>query len=274
MAAGLVSAGHEVLHLVEGDPRGPDERRWDPASARIDSPGLSDVDAVANMFEAWLWRRWGPEVKDVIRRRQVTGTLSIVSNLEPDGRCRRFANLSGTTFFGDRGDEVLTADSAAGSSWVARTTANWETAARHAPVSTVLLRTPMVLGIAGGAWERRRKGRLSGRFGHGQQWRGWIHIDDWVAASIALLEGSVEGPVVVAAPQPVREADFAAALASAAGHRPWPAIPEAFLKLEFGAEMTAEVHMASQRVEPLILTRELGFTHRHPDLVAALRDLG
>ena len=273
LAAGLRSAGHEVLCLVEGEATGPDERHWEPAAGRIDGPGLSDVDAVANLFEAGVWRRWTPEVRDHVRGSQVTGTLTIVSHLDPDGRCQRFANLSATAFYGDRGEEELDADSRAGTGWLARSTADWEAAARHAPVSTVLLRTPIVLGVEGGAWERRRRGMLAGRFGHGRQWRAWIHVDDWVAATIALLEGRVEGPVVLAAPAPVRDADFVAALASASGRRLGLPIPERALRLQFGDDLTAEVLMASQRVVPRILPAELGFTYRYPELAGALAAL-
>jgi uncharacterized protein (TIGR01777 family) len=273
LAAGLRSAGHEVLCLVEGEATGPDERHWEPAAGRIDGPGLSDVDAVANLFEAGVWRRWTPEVRDHVRGSQVTGTLTIVSHLDPDGRCQRFANLSATAFYGDRGEEELDADSRAGTGWLARSTADWEAAARHAPVSTVLLRTPIVLGVEGGAWERRRRGMLAGRFGHGRQWRAWIHVDDWVAATIALLEGRVEGPVVLAAPAPVRDADFVAALASASGRRLGLPIPERVLRLQFGDDLTAEVLMASQRVVPRILPAELGFTYRYPELAGALAAL-
>lgn len=273
LAAGLRSAGHEVLCLVEREASGPDERRWDPAAGRIDNPGLSDVDAVANLFEADVWRRWTPEVRDEIRGSQVTGTLTIVSHLEPDGRCQRFANLSATSFYGDRGEEILDADSSVGAGWLAQATAAWEAAARHAPVSTVLLRTPIVLGVEGGAWERRRRGPLAGRFGAGRQWRTWIHVDDWVAATVLLLEGRQEGPVVVAAPKPVRDADFVAALAVASGRRPGLPIPERVLRLQFGADLTREVLMASQRGEPRILPAELGFTYRYPDLADALAHL-
>ena len=270
LAAGLRSAGHEVLCLVEGEATGPDERHWEPAAGRIDRPGLSDVDAVANLFEAGVWRRWTPEVRDHVRGSQVTGTLTIVSHLDPDGRCQRFANLSATAFYGDRGEEELDADSRAGTGWLARSTADWEAAARHAPVSTVLLRTPIVLGVEGGAWERRRRGLLAGPFGHGRQWRSWIHVDDWVAAAILLLEGGTEGPVVLAAPEPVRDADFAAALARASGRRPRTSVPERVLRWRFGEGLTAEVLMASHRVRPRILLDELGFQHRHPDLDAAV----
>lgn len=273
LANGLRAAGHDVVQLVEREASGPGERRWNPAAGRIDGPGLTDVDAVANVFEANVWVRWTQEARDHIQSSQVTGTLSIVSHLEPDGRCQRFANLSATSFYGDRGDTILDGYSGAGPGWLAQCTAAWEAAARHAPVSTVLLRTPTVLGVPGGAWERRRRGLFAGRMGHGRQWRGWIHIDDWVAASIELLTGSHEGPVVIAAPQPVRDADFARALARSVGRRPGLPVPEALIRARFGPDLTAEVIMASQRIVPRILPDELGFTYAFGDLDAALADL-
>ncbi|MDO5533295.1 MAG: DUF1731 domain-containing protein [Propionibacteriaceae bacterium] len=273
LAAGLIAAGHEVLRLVEGVPQGPHERHWEPEAGRIDDPGLSDVDAVANLYESSVWTRWTDEVRDQIRGSQVTGTLTVVSHLEPDGRCQRFANLSATSFYGDRGDDVLDADSRAGTGWLADSTAAWEAAARHAPVSTVLWRTPAVFGVGGGAWERRRAGLLSGRLGHGQQWRSWVHVDDWVAAAVLLLEGTTEGPVALAAPQPVRDVDLVAALARAYGRRPGLPVPEALLRARFGRDLTEQVLMASQRVTPRILPHELGFTYRFGDLDAALADL-
>lgn len=261
-----------MVQLVERVASGPGERRWEPAAGLIDGPGLADVDAVANLYEANVWRRWTPQVREHIRRREVTGTLSVVSHLEPDGRCQRFANLSATSFYGDRGDTVLNADSTAGPGWLAQSTAAWEAAARHAPVSTVLVRTPAVLGVHGGAWERRRKGVLAGRLGHGRQWRSWIHLADWVSATVELLTGRHEGPVVVAAPQPVREADFARALARATGRRGLP-VPEALLRARFGPQLTREVIMASHRVVPRVLPDELGYTYAFGDLDAALADL-
>lgn len=261
-----------MVQLVERMASGPGERRWDPAAGRIEGPGLTDVDAVANVFEANVWVRWTQAARERIRSSQVTGTLSVVSHLEPDGRCQRFANLSATSFYGDRGDTVLNADSTAGPGWLAQSTAAWEAAARHAPVSTVLVRTPAVLGVHGGAWERRRKGVLAGRLGHGRQWRSWIHLADWVSATVELLTGRHEGPVVVAAPQPVREADFARALARATGRRGLP-VPEALLRARFGPQLTREVIMASHRVVPRVLPDELGYTYAFGDLDAALADL-
>jgi len=38
----LRQAGHEVLQLVRGRPRGPDERAWDPAAATMDAGTLAD----------------------------------------------------------------------------------------------------------------------------------------------------------------------------------------------------------------------------------------
>lgn len=273
LAAGFRAAGHDVVQLVEREASGPGERRWEPEAGLIDGPGLTDVDAVVNVFEANVWRRWNQSVRDQVKGNQVTGSLSVVSHLEPDGRCQRYANLSATSFYGDRGEEVLDADSGVGPGWLAESTAAWEAAARHAPVPTVLLRTPAVLGVPGGMWEHRRRGLLSGRLGHGRQWRTWIHRADWVSATIALVTGRHEGPAVVAAPHPVRESDFVAAVARARGRRPGLPVPEAVLRARYGSELVDEVMMASQRIEPRVLPVELGFAYAFGDLDAALADL-
>lgn len=273
VAAGLRAAGHDVVVLVTGPSTAADERTWDPEAGHIDGPGLGDVDAVINLHEASLWRRWRASELDAIRATQITGTLSVVSHLEPEGRCQRFLNLSGASFYGDRGDEVLDGDSTQGRGWIASATAAWEAAARHAPVPTALIRAPMVLGVDGASWQQRRRGPLAGRLGHGRQWRSWIHIDDWVAATLAILDSGLEGPCVLAAPEPVRESAFVAALAAAHGRRTPLPIPEALLRARFGREFTDEVLMASRRIVPRILSEELGFTHRFPHLEAAVADL-
>src|SRR5699024_12022529 len=38
--------------------------------------------------------------------------------------------------------------------------------------------------------------------GNGRQWWPWIHLEDWVRAAIFLLEGELEGPVNLTAPNP------------------------------------------------------------------------
>ena len=120
---------------------------------------------------------------------------------------------------------------------------------------------------------RRWRGRfglgVGGRIGSGQQWMSWISLEDVVAIlRLALENGAVRGPVNVVSPQPVRNAEFTAALAKAL-HRPalFPA-PAFALRLVLG-EMADALLLSSQRVVPGQLEK-LGYKFQHPDLATTL----
>src|SRR5262249_52054778 len=102
----------------------------------------------------------------------------------------------------------------------------------------------------------------------GRQWMPWISLRDWTAAVAFLLESTVDGPVNVVGPDPVRNADFTRALARAV-HRPaLMPVPKIALRIVLG--QFADEAVASQRVLPAVLTRA-GFSFAAPDTDAALR---
>lgn len=270
LAAAVTASGDAVLRLVRHRP-GPGERSWDPPAGRIAAPGLADVDAVVNLWASSPWRRWSEAVRTDLRATRTTGTLTVVSALEPDGRCQRFLNLSSVAFYGDGGPDELTGDSPRGSGFFADITAEWEAAARHAPVPTALLRTPYVLRRRAGYLDHRRR-LWAQRLGSGRQYVPWVHVDDWVRAAHRLLRDPGEGPFNVSAPEPVTEAGFVRALGQATGRRPRLAIPDAALAARWGDEMAHSTYLASRRVVPRRLS-ELGFVFAFPTLAEALADL-
>ena len=187
-----------------------------------------------------------------------------------------FVSGSAIGFYGTRGDEVLTEDSAPGDDFVAGVVLAWEDAARpavEAGIRTVFVRTALVLAPDGGILSRLAlpfRFFVGGRLGSGRQWMSWITLDDEVAAIRFVLErDDLSGPVNLAAPQPVTNAEMATAI-GAALHRP-SAIPvPAFApRLALGREMADSLLFASQRVQPTVLT-EAGFAFTHPDLSGAL----
>lgn len=269
LVAALRARGDEVVHLTR-TPRTADDRRWDPPTGTIEAPGLTDVDAVVNLYGASPVQRWSESFIDLLRETRITGTLTIVSNLEPDGRCQRFLNRSSTAFYGNSEDEEVTADSPRGKGHLAKAASDWEYAARHAAVSTALLRTPAII-ARGEGYLVGRRGWLRGRIGDGHQFIPWIHVEDWVAAVLFLLGNHTEGPINVCAPDPVREGDLVAALAKAQGRRPGIAVPDAVLNARYGKEAAVELWKTSTRAMPGIL-RELGFEHRFGTIEAALAD--
>jgi len=183
-------------------------------------------------------------------------------------------------FYGDRGDEVLTEQSARGAGFLAEVTRAWEKAtapAAAAGIRTVQLRTGLVMAARGGTLGQLLplfKWGLGGPLGTGRQWWSWIGLDDEVGAIVHCLETeSVRGPVNATAPNPVTNAEFSKTLGKTL-HRPaFLRTPTPALVAALGPERARELVLASQRVLPRAL-QESGYTFRHPtlaDLAPTLR---
>src|SRR5262249_28557424 len=89
-------------------------------------------------------------------------------------------------------------------------------AARDLGMRVVNLRLGLVLGADGGILaELARPARLgmAAVIGDGRQWMSWIHLEDTLRIlELALDETTIDGPVNVVAPQPVRQREFQRAL--------------------------------------------------------------
>jgi uncharacterized protein (TIGR01777 family) len=115
---------------------------------------------------------------------------------------------------------------------------------------------------------------LGGTAGDGRQYVSWVHHEDFVRALYWLIEHEeIEGPVNVAAPEPLPNADFMRALREAWGAR--IALPASRWMLEVGAvflRTETELVLKSRRVVPGLLLRD-GFSFRYPRWPEAARDL-
>jgi uncharacterized protein (TIGR01777 family) len=115
---------------------------------------------------------------------------------------------------------------------------------------------------------------LGGSAGDGRQYVSWIHDQDFIRAVYWLIErDELEGPINLAAPNPVINSEFMSALRSAAGVTfGLPATP---LMLEVGAfflQTETELILKSRRVIPGALTQSK-FIFRFPTWAEAARDL-
>ena len=270
----LASAGHDVLRLVRREPAGGDEIFWNPADGALDPAALVGVDAIVNLSGANIGRRWNEKRKAEILESRVTATsllARVAAELDPHPV---LVSAGGVGIYGDRGDEILTEESALGSSFLAGVGRAWEDAAepaREAGVRVVSFRQGIVLSRGGGALERLllpfRLG-LGGRVGSGKQWWSWAALDDVVEAYRHALTSDLQGVVNLTSPNPATNAQFVKAL-GAALHRPtfFP-LPAFAVKTAFG-EMGQEALLDGQRALPARLL-DAGFTFRYPDLDAAL----
>jgi uncharacterized protein (TIGR01777 family) len=184
-------------------------------------------------------------------------------------------SASAIGYYGNRGDEVVTEESAPGTDFLAELATEWENEAVKAEelgVRVVLLRFGIILANEGGALPKMMlpfKYGLGGKLGSGRQWTSWIALQDVVAIiQAALRNDNWKGPVNLVAPQPMRNADFTKSLAKVM-HRPAMFAAPAFaLRLAMG-EM-AETLLGGIRVAPRMVEQH-GYRFLYANLDEALK---
>ena len=188
-----------------------------------------------------------------------------------------FVSASAIGIYGyDRGDAVLCEESVRGDGFLADVVAEWEAAtapAAEAGLRVVNVRTGIVQSANGGTLRLFRPlfaAGLGGRVGGGRQWLSWIALDDLLDVYYrALYDARLSGPVNAVAPTPVRNADYAKALAGVL-HRPaLLPVPALGPRLLLGEQGSRELAEADQRVAPTKL-ETLGHRFRHPRVDGAL----
>lgn len=273
----LTAAGWGHRSLVRRA-AGADEVRWNPADGAIDAEALAGVTAAVHLAgEPIAEGRWSREKKERIRSSRVLGTRLLAESLARlPVRPQVLVSASAIGIYGDRGDEILDEDSPLGTDFLSDVGKAWEAAtapASEAGIRVVHLRLGIILAPDGGALPRMVRPFLlgaGGPIGNGRQWMSWIAFEDAVRIVLAALDdGQMAGPINAVAPNPVRNAEFAARLGEVL-HRPaLVPVPAFALRLLFG-EMADAALLASQRVLPARLSAR-GFEFRHPALTDALR---
>jgi uncharacterized protein (TIGR01777 family) len=189
-----------------------------------------------------------------------------------------FVQASASGYYGSRGDETLTEESADGQDFLSEICRKWEGSTIEVEsmgVRRVIIRTAPVLGRNGGILGPMAKPFrffLGGPLGKGKQWFPWVHIADEVNAIIHLMENSgLNGVFNIAAPGIVTEKEFADALGAALNRPSWLAAPEFLIRLLPG-KMGEELLLASRRVSADKLLKS-GFKFRFGGLKAALEGI-
>ncbi len=271
-----------MVRLVRGAAAGrsSDDARiaWDPARA-IAPEAVSGFDAVIHLAGESIFGRWTAAKKKKIRDSRVAGTFNLASALaRAEQKPKVFVCGSAIGYYGNRGDEVLREESAAGAGFLAEVCREWEEAAAaalQAGIRTAHLRTGIVLSPKGGALGAMLmpfKLGLGGRTGDGRQWMSWIDVQDMVGGIQHILKNDgMRGPVNMVAPAPVTNAEFAKTLASVLRRPAIFPMPAFAARLVFG-EMGEELLLGSQRVEPGKLMAN-GYSFRYRELRDSLEGL-
>ena len=291
LSRALAAAGHEVRVLSRSAPRvGPAEpwpgrpgvsTAWWSGTAQLEgwTHLVDGADGVVNLAgESIAEGRWTDRRKRQLEDSRIATTRAIgqaMGSAQPGPRV--LVNASAVGYYGSRGDEVLTESSPPGDDFLGRLALRWEDEARRAVASgtrLVLLRTGIVLARDGGALAKMItpfQWFAGGPIGSGRQYMSWIHLADWTALVLWLLDGSLEGPVNATAPTPVPNAEFAQELGAALRRPSFVSTPAVALRLALG-EMADALLLGGQRVVPA-RALEAGFQFRYPALGAALADL-
>ena len=294
LANAFAAEGHEVVVLsraASGD-AGPVRRvGWDGKTVGAWAAELEGADAVINLAGRSVNCRYTPANRRAILESRVESTSAVGQAIarardrlaSGSRRARRRSTHTATTrpttsapgVIG--GNEPDVPETWRFSIEVARA---WEQALEDAvtpQTRKVALRTAIVMSTdRGGAFDILlslvRRG-LGGASGDGRQYVSWIHDEDFARAVHWLIESDLAGPVNLAAPHPLPNADFMRALREAWGMR--VGLPAARWMLELGAvflRTETELVLKSRRVVPTRLT-DAGFTFSHPSWPEAARDL-
>jgi len=253
--------GHDVHVLVRREPADATEHRFDPATGQIDQGIVDHVDVVVNLSGASIAKLpWTAVHKRAILDSRIDATSTIVGaiNNSPTPP-HSLIQASAVGFYGDRGEDDLTEDSAAGSGFLAEVTQAWEEATTPLTGSSTrvaLARTGLVIAQGGAMAPLRLQTMLGvgGAIGSGRQWWPWISLRDEVDALVFLVEHQeLSGPFNLTGPTPAQAREVTQALARALRRPHWLGLPEFAVKLLLG-EAGRELLLASQKVIPHNLT--------------------
>jgi len=277
----LLRRGHSVNYLARSRSQLLDSRAafhlWNPTED-LSLSSVPRLDAIIHLAGEPVAQRWTEEVKRRIYESRVEGTRQVVAAV---GRLQHrpsvLVSASATGYYGDRGDEILTEASSAGTGFLADLCVQWEreaSRAREQGIRLVPLRISAVLGAGGGALKKMvppfRMG-LGGRLESGRQWMSWIHLRDIVRLLIFAAENeSITGPMNGSSPKPVTNAEFTKALARQVHRSTMLPAPKFALRIVLG-EMV-DFLFSSERVIPDAAQRA-GFSFEHPSLEGALRNV-
>jgi uncharacterized protein (TIGR01777 family) len=280
LVKGLQDHGHLPVILTRPGGRPPTSAasfEWDTTGGPPPEEAWDGIDAVINLAGEPANGRWTEAKKRRLRESRVGTTNRLVEGISGlSSPPRVMVSMSTSGYYGDRGDETLTEDAAAGEGFIPAIIRDWEVAAMAAEqlgVKVARTRGGIVLGRDGPAWRRlllvANLGIL-GPVGGGKQWWSWIHLNDVTRFMLHALENQLSGAFNLAAPDARRQKDWARTLARVLhrpGFFPAPALAVRAVLGGFSGELLESRHM----IPAAVLAS--GFEFSQPDLEPALKDL-
>ena len=280
----LNEKGYDVVHLSrKKNPKASYPTfLWDTKHGTIEEAAFQGVDYVINLAGTGIAdRHWTTSRKKLLIDSRVKGADLLANAIkELPQKPKAYLSAAAIGIYGDRGNEVLTEDSAIGQDgFMAECCREWETAIKNVAtvtgIRTVVFRIGIVLSTKGGALPKMLlplKFFTASYFGTGEQWYSWIHIDDVCQFFIDAMEKEeMEGVYNSTSPNPLTNKDLTKRMVKALGKKAMViSAPTAALRLGMG-EM-ADVVLNSNKILPKRL-EALGISFQFPTFEAAVKDI-
>jgi uncharacterized protein (TIGR01777 family) len=250
---------------------------YTPTQAGNWQGAIAGCDGVVNLAGEPISERWTPEHKNSILTSRKLGTQKLVEAIsQANPKPQVLVNASAIGYYGTSETGTFDESSSSGSDFLAEVCREWEAEAekvKAAGVRLVILRVGIVLGMGGAIAKMITPFKLfaGGPIGSGRQWFSWIHREDLVSLILqALAQPGMEGVYNATSPNPVRMAEFCAALGQVL-HRPsWLPVPSIALEVLLGDG--AKVVLEGQEVLPK-RTQTTGFQYQYPTVRQALEQV-
>ena len=282
----LEDDGFEVFKFVRRDVKAENEIFWSPSKQEIDIEKFQALDAIIHLageslapkdifgFLPLSGGRWNKEKKSRIYWSRKWGSdLFVKTYNESDIYPKIFITASGTTIYGDHGDEVITESTTKfnrGTFDQLVAEEAWElplSSIKHKDVRIVKARNGFILGkgnIATQLITLTTKLNLSGPLGKGDQYWSWISIEDVINAYKFCLENSdISGPVNFVSPVPITQKEFSNRFAKVFKKFSVLPAPQIAINLLMGSELAHGLIFCSLRIIPEKLLKK-GFSFEYP----------
>jgi uncharacterized protein (TIGR01777 family) len=270
----LRADGIAVSTLVRRPPREEGETQWMPGVSALNPGVLEGADAVVALGGASVGRLpWTPRYRRELIESRLDATQTLTTALRAlRSDAPALVSASAVGYYGSAPGELLTEDSAAGTTFLADLTVRWEAEARRAEDHTrvSLLRTAPVIhrrGVLRPLILLTRFG-VAGPLGKGTPVWPWISLEDEVRAIRHVIDAKLAGPVNLTGPTPATMNDIGRALASRM-HRPyWLPAPAWALRIALG-DAAESLLLPDADVRPQVLERS-GFRFTHATAAEAV----
>ena len=277
----LLEKGYHVSHLSRSP--GKDERvktfLWDIDKDQIDEQCVDGVDIIIHLAGAGIADKpWTEERKrELIDSR--AKSIQLVYELlgEKNHRVKSVISASAIGYYSDRGDELLTEESAPNTDFMAECCVDWEAAVdkgKELGLRIVKYRTGVVLDKGGALAKIEMPIKLwvGSPLGSGKQWIPWIHWRDVMDMYLFAIDNeNLEGVYNMVAPNPVTNKQLTQAIAKQL-HKPlWaPNVPAFLLKLIMGEMSTIVLGSTKVSAQKII---GAGFKFSYPEVPEALKNI-